>query len=309
MLKFIYLVVFFFVATACRAQKVETVYMNPADSTRDLYVVIHPTTFPVKGFLVLIPGMFQKAADVLVQTNLASHAATRGILTVVPTFTMGISSFGIDTATQRDLVRLLEKVNVKYTLGAVPFYLGGFSIGGSCAVKYAELALRNNLKFKPTAIFAIDAPLDFERMYNSMLRDTRFPGTSAEILAETNYMLKYVERFFGGAPANVVEKYRKESPYSYTDTLQFAIRPLINLPIRFYSEPDIHWWLREGVDYSGMNAFDLAAMTNELRRMGNQKIMLITTENKGFRNGKERNPHAWSIAEPVSLVSWLQEQK
>src|SRR6187551_2901225 len=110
MLKFIYPVVFFFVATGCPAQKVETVYLNPADSTSDLYIVVHPTALPVKGFLVLIPGMFQKAADVLVQTNLANYAATRGILTFVPTFSMGISSFGIDTTTQRDLMRLLENI-------------------------------------------------------------------------------------------------------------------------------------------------------------------------------------------------------
>ena len=59
-----------------------------------------------------------------------------------------------------------------------------------------------------------------------------------------------------------------------------------------------------------MNAFDFAAMTNELRRMGNTKVALITTENKGYREPKrERHPHSCSIVEPKDLVAWLQAQQ
>ena len=59
-----------------------------------------------------------------------------------------------------------------------------------------------------------------------------------------------------------------------------------------------------------MNAFDFAAMTNELKRMGNKKIELIITDNKGYRQpGNIRHPHSWSIAEPKDLVKWLLNQK
>ena len=59
-----------------------------------------------------------------------------------------------------------------------------------------------------------------------------------------------------------------------------------------------------------MNAFDFAAMTNELKRLGNTKVQLITTANKGFRKpGDNRHPHSWSIVDPVDLVSWLLDQK
>ncbi|MES2894285.1 MAG: alpha/beta hydrolase [Bacteroidota bacterium] len=298
------------VVTQSRAQKVETVYQKSGDSSANLYVVVHPPSLPLKGYLLLIPGMFQKAADVLVQTNLAKHAANQGLLTVVPTFSTGIASVGIDLTTQEDLRKLLQHLAAKFDLGRLPFYLGGFSIGGTCAIRYAELALSNDIDPKPVAVFAIDAPLDFERMYNNMLRETRLTGSGGDALAESNYMLNYFNRVFGGSPAQALGKYRELSPYSFTDTTQAAIKSLINLPLRLYTEPDIHWWLRDGVDYSLMNAFDFAALANELKRLGNTKLELITTDNKGYRNGgKQRHPHSWSIAEPVDLVAWLKKQQ
>lgn len=81
-----------------------------------------------------------------------------------------------------------------------------------------------------------------------------------------------------GTPYDNLSSYHQISPYSYTDTTQYAI----NLPIRLYIEPDIQWWLNEGVDYLLMNAFDFAAMANALKRMVNTKVQLIITD-KGYR--------------------------
>lgn len=292
------------------AQKTETVYLNAADSSKNKYIIIYPAKGPWKGCLFLIPGMFQKAADVLVQTPLPMHAAQQGLLTVIPTFNMGISSFGIDMASQSSLLEIMDHVRSRNNLNNNPFYIGGFSIGGACAIKFAELALSNNYPIKPAAVFAIDAPLDCERMYTYTLREIRLPGSGEGALAESKYMQQVFLKVFGGTPAEKLANYYALSPYSFGDTTQRAIRPLINLPIRLYTEPDIHWWLKDGVDYSLMNAFDFAAMTNELKRLGNKKIELITTENKGYRQpGNIRHPHSWSIAEPKDLVKWLLTQK
>ena len=144
-----------------------------------------------------------------------------------------------------------------------------------------------------------------------MLRETRLSnGGDSDLQAEIQYMLKRSVKEFGGTPSDNLANYHKMSPYSFSDTTQYAIKPLINLPIRLYTEPDIVWWLNDGVDYSGMNAFDLAAMTNELKRMGNTKIELITTNNKGRRKpGNKRHPHSWSIVDSTDLVNWLQKQE
>lgn len=291
-------------------QKVETVYLNAKDSTSNLYIIVYPPKLPWKGYAFLIPGMFQKAKDVLVQTDLPKYAAQQGILIIIPTFKTGISSFGIDTATQASFLELLYHVTSRHKLSDLSFYLGGFSIGGTCAIKYAELALSNNYSIKPSAVFAIDAPLDFERAYCHMLREMRLPNSSEDALAESNYILKRLRKEFGGAPNENLQNYQRLSPYSFNDTTQLAIKPLVNLPIRLYTEPDVLWWINEGVDYSLMNSFDFAAMTNELKRMGNTKIELMITNNKGYRKpGNTRHPHSWSIVEPKDLVKWLFAQK
>ncbi|MBC7903882.1 MAG: alpha/beta hydrolase [Gemmatimonadaceae bacterium] len=236
-------------------------------------------------------------------------AADQGILVIIPTFKNGISSFGFDTATQASFLEILGHIQKTQKVNGLKFYLGGFSIGGTCSIKYAELSIKNNYPVKPSAVFVIDAPLDFERMYFNMLRETKLPGSPEEALAESNYILKRCITTFGGTPADKLENYRALSPYSYNDSTQNAIKPLINLPLRLYTEPDILWWLKEGVDYSLMNSYDLAALYNELRRMGNKKAAFIPTQNAGRRKPNNTpHPHSWSIAEPKDLLKWLLSQ-
>ena len=310
MYKFTFLLPLLLLCQSSIAQKVETVYLNAGDSSSNLYVIVYPPTLPYKGFAFFIPGMFQPAADVLVQTDLPKYAAQQGILSIIPTFGSGISSFGFDTATQASFLHLISHVASTYKLNGLPFYVGGFSIGGTCAITYAEHALRNNYPIKPAAVFAIDSPLDFERDYNNILRELRLANSPEDAMVESNYILKRCISEFGGSPVDHAASYHQLSPYSYNDSTQYAIKPLVHLPMRLYTEPDIQWWLAEGVDYSLMNAFDLAAITNELRRMGNTKVELITTSNKGFRQpGNTRHPHSWSIVEPKGLVTWLLAQK
>lgn len=302
---FLFLLAFLY-AFAGYTQKTETVYLNPNDSTANLYIAMQPAKQPASGILFLIPGMFQKPQDVLLQTSLPNLAVRQGLFVIIPTFKTGISSLGIDTATQASMVEIINHVKKKYSLSNQRLYVGGFSIGGTCAIKYAELALNGSDRTKPSAVFAIDSPLDFESMYNTAKRELRFAGTDKELAAENQYILNRLEKEFGGAPSDVLTAYHKGSVYSFTDTAQQAIRSLVNLPLRLYTEPDIHWWLEQGVDYSGMNAFGFAALTNELKRMGGKKVALITTTNRGFRKpGSRRHPHSWSIVEPNDLVRWL----
>ena len=292
------------------AQNIEAIYLDPKDSTANLYISVHHPGVPLTGYLMLIPGMFQKAVEVLVQTDLPLVAAREGILTIIPTFSTGIASMCIDSATQTSLLELLAHVTGHNEVEGLPFYIGGFSIGGTCALKYAELALTNNYAIKPAAVFALDSPLDFERMYNALLRESRLPNMGGDAQGEGAYLLKRFKQEFGGTPTDALDNYHALSPYSFSDTTQRAISPLARTPIRFYTEPDINWWLADGADYSGMNAFDFAALTNELRRMGNKQVELITTVDKGYREpDHERHPHSWSIIDPKDLLVWLRAQK
>ncbi len=189
------------------------------------------------------------------------------------------------------------------------FYIGGFSIGGTCVVKYAELAVQKNYPFKPKAIFAIDPPLDWQRFYNAAKRVVRLSNPD-KVNGEVTYMIDRIKKEMGGTPETALNNFYENSPYSYSDTTQRATKALIKTPIMIVSEPDIQWWLSQrGYDYSYINVTDQAAMINELQKLGNGKAFLVTTTSKGYRKPQNnRHPHSWSIADPEQMIKWLKSQ-
>jgi hypothetical protein len=285
--------------------KIEKVFLDKIDTTKNCYTIIYPLEQSWAGYLILVPGFGETAENVLLQTDLPIRLAQSGILTIIPTFQDGVLSFGVDSLSQQTFDRILIDVTSKHKLTDLKFYVGGFSIGGSCAIKYAERST-----IKPIAVFAIDPPLDFERFYNSAKRDIRLSKEN-KASQENIYMINRLEMITGGNPITNLSDYYKLSPYSFSDNNQTAIKSLINIPLRIYTEPDINWWLKErGGDLTGMNATECSAMINELNRLGNQKAELIITQNKGYRKpNNRRHPHSWSIVDTEELIKWLLEQK
>ncbi len=284
--------------------KIDKVYLDNSDTNKNCYTVIYPSNIPWNGFIFLIPGFGESAERVLQQTDLPKKLALNGLLTIIPTFQDGVMSFGVDSLTQQSFDRILKDVTSKYKLEDQRFYVGGYSIGGSCTIKYAE-----NASIKPTAIFAIDPPLDFERMYNSAKRDIRL-STDNNPNPENLYIIERLEKETGGSPLNSLSAYNKFSPYSFSDTTQTAIKKISNIPIRIYTEPDVSWWMKERrADYTSMNSTECSAFINELNRLGNNKAELITTQNKGYRKPDNiRHPHSWSIVDNDTLINWLLAQ-
>ena len=307
---FLIILTFSLFAINCNGQKatnpkIEKVFLEKADTTKNYYTIIYPSKLPWTGYIFLIPGFGETAENVLQQTDLPNKLALNGILTIIPTFQDGVLSFGVDSFSQQSFDRILKDVTSKHKLINQKFYVGGFSIGGSCAIKYAE-----NSAIKPTAVFAIDPPLDFERFYNSAKRDIRLSKEN-EANEENVYMVDRLEKETGGSPKTNLTEYYAISPYSFSDTTQTAIKKLTKMPLRIYTEPDINWWLKErGSDFTSMNATECSAMINELNRLGNQNAELITTENKGYRKpDNRRHPHSWSIVDNDELIKWLLKQK
>jgi len=288
-------------------QKLETTYLNPKDSTTDMYLAVIPEGRPVKAFLFLLDGFgVTSPRGVMSETALPVVAAKQGILVVIPILKTGSLYFGSDGASQASLKSMIEMVSGKYHLQGKDLYIGGFSIGGTCVVKYAELAVRDNYPIKPKAVFAVDPPLDWARFYNAARRVVRLsePG---KVNGEVTYMIGRIEKEMGGTPQTAIENFYDGSPYSYSDTTQRAVKTLVNTPLMLISEPDVQWWMSQrGYDYSYINIQDQAAMINELQRLGNAKAILVTTAGKGYREpGHSRHPHSWSIADPDAVVKWL----
>lgn len=306
----ILLLTFLLFGINCNGQKVynpkmEKVFLDTKDTTKNCYTILYPQKLPCTGYLFLIPGFGETAEDVLQQTDLPNKLALSGILTIIPTFQDGVLSFGIDSLSQQTFNRILAAVTSKHPLKDKKLYVGGFSIGGSCAIKYAE-----NATIKPIAVFAIDPPLDLERYYNSAKRDIRLSKDN-KANEEYVYMVDRIEKETGGNPTTHLAEYYKISPYSFSDTTQSAIKKLANIPLRIYTEPDINWWLKEfGADFTNINATLCSAMINELNKLGNKNAVLLTTENKGYRKpDNKRHPHSWSIVDNDELIQWLLKQK
>ena len=305
--KISFLLLTFFISTASLCQKVEKVYLDKNDSTSNMYVAVVPEGGQIDSFMFLLDGFGNYAPqDLLIETDLPKDAAKQHILTIIPILKTGPLYFGSDTASQQSLKTMIELVAAKYKLQEKKFFIGGFSIGGTCVVKYAELAARDNYPIKPRAVFAVDPPLDWERFYHSGKRVLRLakPGNVNE---EVTYMIDRIKTEMGGTPETALQNFHSNSPYSFSDTTQTAIKPLVKTPIMIISEPDIQWWLSQrGYDYYYINITDQAAMVNELQKLGNQNAVLVTTTNKGYRKPNNmRHPHSWSIAEPVALLQWL----
>lgn len=288
-------------------QRMETVYLNTNDSTTNMYVAIFPENENVKSCIVLLDAFRSSPKEVLVQTEIPKYASQNGMLTVIPILKTGSSSIGSDSASQHSLKEMLQFVSNKYQLKEKDFFIGGFSIGGTCAVKYAELSVQNNYPIKPKAVFAIASPFDWERYYNAAKRVVRLSKTD-KVNQEVPYMINRIENEMKGTPEIALKNFHTNSPYSFSDTTQKAIKYLIKTPIMLIIEPDIQWWLKErGYDNSYNNITDHTAMINELQRLGNKNAFLVTTTDKGYRKpDNTRHPHSWSIADPEQLIKWLQ---
>lgn len=304
------LLAFSFLTINCFGQKttnlkIEKVYLDKTDTTKNCYTIIYPTKLPWTGYIFLLPGFGETAEGVLQQTDLPKKLALNGILTVIPIFQGGVLSFGVDSLSQQCFDRILKDVTSKHKLIDQRFYVGGYSIGGSCTMKYAE-----NATIKPTAIFAVDPPLDFERVYNSAQRDIRL-SIDKKPNQENLYIVERLAKETGGSPEKYKSEYYKFSPYSFSDTTQSAIKKLTKIPLRIYTEPDISWWMKERkADFTSMNSTECSAFINELNRLGNNSATLITTQNKGFRKpDNTRHPHSWSIVDNDELIKWLLKQK
>ena len=303
------LILTLFISIISYGQRIETVYLNAKDSTTNMYVAVFPEKETVKSYMVLLDAFRNSAKDVLQQTDIPKYASQNGILTIIPILKTGSSFFGSDSASQQSLKEMLEFVVTKHQLKGKDFFIGGFSIGGTCVVKYSELSIQKNYPIKPKAVFAIASPLDWERYYNAAKRVVRLSNPE-KVNQEVFYMIDRIEKEMKGTPKTALKIFYANSPYSFSDTTQKAIKYLTKTPIMLISEPDIQWGLNErGYDISYNNITDHSAMINELQRLGNSNAILVTTIDKGYRQpNKIRHPISWSIADPEQIIKWLQKK-
>lgn len=287
------------------------VYLNKQnpDSSSFYYIAYEPQAKP-KGIILLLPGYGEYPEGVANETEIDNYGLSENFVVAIGTLQDGAKTFYVDSLSQGNLAFLIRTLLNHYSLPQDKLILGGFSLGGAGAVKYAETAyLRDTSLYpKPKFVFGIDPPLDFARLYHSFVRYIK-TGTNFGQILESETMIKKIEEEFQGTPYTNPNEYIKISPYSYLDTSAKNIKALKTAYLRLYSEPDLKWQMEErNRDIYDLNLTDCSAMINELRKIGSQKAELILTINKGVRqiSGK-KNPHSWSIVDARELLAKLNE--
>jgi pimeloyl-ACP methyl ester carboxylesterase len=283
----------------------------PGDTTQQCALCLVPKG-NIRGVIMLLSGFgTSHPVGTEQETEIPQIAAAKGFLTIIPQLG-DWSTLYLDSTSQQALERVLRAAMEKYHLQGKPLILGGFSLGGSGAVLYAERALRSPSILRPTALFAIDPPLDFERFTQNAakaiqrLHLDRIKDAQKD---EYLYLTTALAKAFGGGTIYTNPAFRDASPYIRSDTTLANIRSLANLPFRFYHEPDYHYWRERNPDDDFQsNVLDQSSMIADLHSLGNTNATLILTEGKGFRRteNNRRHPHSWSVADAQELVQWIE---
>ncbi|MFN8283945.1 MAG: hypothetical protein U0U67_12065 [Chitinophagales bacterium] len=281
-------------------------YFDQTDSTKNYGIVYRPNA-PAKCLLILLPGFGESPPLAEMETNIPIVAAQKGMLTVLLSNNEGNLSFQIDANAMHYLDSMIPILLNKYNIPNDNYYLGGFSLGGSSVVKYVQHCNVYDIKPKPKAVFAIDPPLDFNRLYH--VYERWLNDTSTYYMNKLQYKLfiDKMQTYFRGDVSNAYQNYLKLSPYCYEDKNNVGARLFEKMPVSIYCEPDFNWAISEKHwNAYDLNVLDNVSFINELQKAGNKNAKLILTENKGKRKLlNQKHPHSWSIAEANEVVNWL----
>lgn len=245
----------------------------------------------VKGVLVLIPGLGEHPYAVSAQTTILQEAQKNEIAVMIVNLTPNNESLPIDDESISKLEKMIKYFYEKEKLPeSIRLFIGGFSIGGTTALKFYS---EKDKMIKIDKVFAIDPPLDMIRLRKSLAK-----GVDKSVIKKLDSLNKDLNY-----PENGLKNLSVYNP-------DFTYKMLPNFTetsLRIYCEPDIMWWVKNrNMDLSDMNVTDCAGYINKILQKGaDQKAELILTQNKGIRNGNRIHPHSWSIAEPKELINWL----
>jgi hypothetical protein len=290
-----------------QAQSERVIQRTPGDTLLDSYRLYEPVGKPV-GLLVLLPGGAATHDEFgphgSTPSTLPRRLASVPMVTIVPAAGSG-SWLNDQYLEQLDMV-VAETLRT-YELPRNHVVVGGFSGGGTDAVRYAEFcaAGRSAAGVRVRAVFAADAPLDLARLWRGeTLAIAR--GAHAGFVAEAKMVLAQLVNVLGGSPDQHPARYLEISPISAFAKSGGQAALLRDVAVRLYAEPDVAWWMaNRQVDYYSMNALDAAALITQLQLMGHQQAELITTHGRGFRPGGLRHPHSWSIIDENDLAGWI----
>jgi len=301
------MLVFFFsnFLTFTIAQNFEKVIVDKNDPVTGYYLVVAPKG-EIESVLVLFPGFGERPEDVLPETKLHNTAFNNNILTLIVPFGNKIYA---DVPTITNINRALTDSIKRMHLNPDKFVIGGFSAGGTIAMRYVELCMEKPEAFpvRPKAVFTIDSPIDLIDL--SKYFDRELERNFSDVgMNEANFIQGIMKDELKGTPETNFNNYVFHSPFTRELKQPGNEKYLMGISVRLYHDVDLVWQLknrrRSAFDNNVAGASELIA---RLMLAGHEKAELMIAKQPGYRSNGMRHTHSWSIVDEVEFIQWMKQ--
>lgn len=205
---------------------------------------------------------------------------------------------------QIEYARFLNSVFESNGIEKNEVHIGGFSSGGNLALLLSNYLLETKNPIQPKGTFAIDSPVDLEKLYQDAERDL-LKNSNAEAVEEAQFLIRFLDDNLGN-PKHNLSKYKKYSPYLISQNFTENIKYLKDIKTLFYCEPDLDFQEnRNKRKYEDLNAYQLEKLYEALGNLGSNHSEFYMTNGRGIRANGDKNPHSWSLVEARELFFWL----
>ncbi len=283
---------------------IEKVILNPSDKPHGYYLSILPTSKTIKGVLVLLPGFGQKSEAIFTDSKFHEFAYSHDLLTIG---FAGYTRMTADSLIQNRLNAVLEDVLQKNNITPDKFILGGFSAGGTIALRYAELCKQfpDAFPIQPRAVFMADSPVDL--FYSWNLQAENLKNKHSEISTnEATFVQRFYREYYGATPSENPERFITLSPFSIDTTYGKHEVFLEQVAVRAYHDIDVAWRLKNRNQTARFdNYIATSELINRLMLLGNEEAEFMQTFGTGYRKNGERHPHSWSIIDVEECGEWM----
>lgn len=296
----------FLVIFVCQAegQNYKSITFN-GSIDQGYYLAVEPRASEYKGVLVLLPGFGQTAESIFPETKIHNVAYVHGILTIA---IAGGQKLYADASVRSKLDEALAHLMERYGLEKDQFIIGGFSAGGTIALRYAEYCYEHPSEaiIEPQGVFSVDAPVDLFAIWDYFQREMR-KGYSEAGVGEATYVSNLMLREIGD-PKQERAEYVQLTPFQADLDQPGNEQYIKDIGVRVYHDVDIVWQLenRRRSLYDS-NALPASEMINRLLLLGNDKAEFMEAQQPGYRSSGTRHPHSWSIVDEVELIQWVKE--
>ncbi len=305
MKKILIILIIIFSTEIGKAQSIDKIVLDEKDDISGYYLAVKPQTEKIDGVLILLPGFGQRAETIFPETKLHNVGYLNNILTIG--FSQGAKLYA-DKETQDKLTNVLKDILKRYKIEESKFVIGGYSAGGTVALRYTELCKQYPDKFpiSPKGVFVVDSPIDIFTFYE--LLEENIENKYSEVAVQEAEWVTNLIKNDHGIPKENIDYYKEINPFSMNKKYGENEKWLKNMPVRVYHDVDIEWRLvNRNQPVSTQSYLVTSELINRLLLMGNQRAEFMQTYQTGYRSNGMRHPHSWSIVDEVECIQWLKK--